>query len=199
MSGTETSVNWMTKAEKEVRHFSDWGFADHVITERSRQGVFRSWKCAKPNSWTYGFYITTIPGTIIVTGDIGDLIVQRVYDMLPFSRRSCGDTGYFASKVPHAIPTKEFSRDLAKEWIIEQLKDEEDLLTPENRTLLKSVFKTGMIDDCGPERLYEELYPIWQGNDPPSWNDYTNNFLWCRDAIRWFVTHHDEPEIECPA
>lgn len=83
----------MTPEEKRIREISDKAFEDHEITELSRNGVFRSWRCGRPKSGVYAFYITTTPGTLIITGDIGDLIVEREYDMLPWCRGSVDSIG----------------------------------------------------------------------------------------------------------
>jgi hypothetical protein len=86
-------------------------FAEHVVTQRLNDGMFRSWRCQKLGSWIHGFNITTTPGHLIVTGDIGDLIVTRTADMIAWAREAIHDPGYFAEKVPSSIPTREWSYD----------------------------------------------------------------------------------------
>ena len=184
----------MDKCEQEIRRISDDAFKNHRVVELSRNGVFRSWRCCQPGSGMYAFNITTIPGRIFVTGDIGDLIVERVYDMLPFCRRSLRDTSYFASKVPHAIPTREFSANVLGDWINEQLADPE--LEDHHR---EPLLDAQLLIDNGEVtegKAYEIIYPFY--DDPPRWQVWNSNFLWCRDAIRWFLAHHDEPEIRKP-
>lgn len=182
----------MKGIELEIRRISDRSFMDHAITERMRQGVFRSWRCQKPGSWAYGFDITTIPGSLIITGDIGDLIVSREYDMLPWCRGSVDSTDYFASKVPHGIQTKEFSHQKCGTWMAHRLAEGD--LTGEQIERLEELMKWE-IEDNGPEYLYRETQEFWDG-DPPNWSVWCSGFLWCRDAIRWFVMNHDEPEIK---
>lgn len=181
--------------EQAIRELSDDSFKDHQITELSRNGVFRSWRCGRPSSGTYRFFITTYPGVIVVTGDIGDLIVERVYDMLPWCRDAVDSTEYFAQKVPHAIPTKEFSLDVLRAWIAEMLVDEECNLLAGGRELLQEADEDAQSGEYGEEHFYRELADIFDGADPPSWQAWNSNFLWCRDAIRWFVMNHSEPEI----
>src|SRR5690348_17164327 len=98
-------------------------FAEHKLTERLNQGMFRSWRCCRPGSWTYGFDVTTTPGYLFVTGDIGDLIVGRTGDMIAWSRSAIGSISYFAEKVPSSIDTKEWSSDRAREWIRDEISD----------------------------------------------------------------------------
>lgn len=98
-------------------------FKDHVVTERLNQGMFRAWRCQAPGSWNMGFDVFTQPGDLVVTGDLGDLIVSRCEDMISWSRSAVHSIGYFAEKVPHSIPTREWSYDKAMEWIGEEIKE----------------------------------------------------------------------------
>lgn len=176
--------------EADIRRNSDREFKDRVITELSRNGVFRSWRCAKPGTGIFAFTITTIPGHLIITGDLGSLIVTRTYDMLPWCRGSCDSTDYFAEKVPHGLVIEKFSTDVLEEWITEMLADED--VSVEGKRTLREAIGT----DEGPaEKWYERFREVWDGGDPPNWDMYTNRFLWCRDAIRWFVMNHDEPSL----
>lgn len=180
----------MSRSEQQIRELAEKAFADHVITERLRQGFFRSWRCQKPDTWVYGFDITTTPGYLIVTGDIGDLIVSRCADMLPWCRQAVDSTSYFAEKVARSIPTREFSHGEFERWYHELMADPD---TPEDH---KEVATEAMqwSDNKGMDQLYEETHEIWDG-DPPDWKDWNANFLWCREAVRWFLQHHEEPEI----
>lgn len=182
----------MGKTEMLIRELSDKAFANHTITERMRCGVYRSWRCMIPSRSEYAFDITTIPGALIITGDLGEMIVSRTYDMLPWCRGSVDSTDYFAEKVSPEFSTKEFSRDKLRAWIDEELDNPDTIL--ENRTVLEDV-RDWHIDDNGEDWFYRELEDVWAGDDPPNWRDWTPGFLWKRDAIRWFVTHHDEPEV----
>ena len=183
----------MDKSEETIRKLSDKAFAEHQVTEVMRHGVYRQWKCAKPKSNTYGFHITTFPGNLVLTGDLGTLIVAREYDMLPWCRGSVDSTDYFAEKVAKEILTREFSHDRLREWIGEEIMDPNTL--DSHLELLQEALDEGIEND-GPDYFYRTLNDVWQGNDPPNWTDWKPQFLWQRDAIRWFVTHHDEPEIE---
>lgn len=205
----------MNGIEKEIRECSDNAFRNHIIQELARDGVVRCWRCGQPDTGVYAFWITTYPGTIVVSGDIGELIVERHYDMLPWCRGSVDSTSYFAEKVPHAIKTTAFSEDRCREWINEELanlRGEEwrghcHGISPgsdheKTRDRLIEVLTDAMdsldVDTFGADQLYHATYEVWQSNDPPDFMDWNANFLWCRDAIRWFVRHHDEREIERP-
>ena len=100
-------------------------FADHVATVMLDQGMYRSWRCQKPGSWMHGFDITTTPGNLIVTGDVGDLVLTRTNDMIAWARGSIRDPHYFSSKVVRDIPTEEWSYAKSLEWINEEIADVE--------------------------------------------------------------------------
>jgi hypothetical protein len=182
----------MKGIEKTIRELSDNAFASHTITERMRCGVFRSWRCMIPGRSEYGFDITTIPGSLIITGDLGEMIVSRTYDMLPWCRGSVDSTDYFSEKVSREFSTKEFSRDKLRAWLADEIKERdptEDIYEKCDHILQWE------IDNNGEDWFYRELEDAWAGDDPPNWRDWTPGFLWKRDAIRWFVTHHHEPEV----
>lgn len=180
----------MTTIEKQIRELSDKAFANHTITERVRAGVFRSWRCQKPGTRAYLFDITTIPGSLIITGDVGDLIVTRTYDMLPWCRGSVDDTRYFAEKVPQGFVKREFSLQSFEQWAHGVLKSP-DTTDDERKSVNEALICR---HDAGSESLYEQTRDVWI-DDPPDWTDWTPGLIWCRDAIRWFVTHHSEPEV----
>lgn len=181
----------LTTLEKQVREMSDEAFSSHTITERARFGVFRSWRCKDPATWAYGFDITTIPGSLIITGDIGELVVSREYDMLPWCRGAVDSTDYFAEKVSRNVPTKEFSRDKLRAWIDDELRRDDLML--KHRTTLEEI-RDWHLDDNGEDWFMRELEDLWASDDPPNWRDWKPGFLWQRDAVRWFVNNLDKVE-----
>lgn len=188
----------------ETRVAAEREFAQHQITELSRNGVFRTWRCAKPGTGMYGFMITTIPGSLIVTGDIGELIVSRTYDMLPWARVAANDLNYFASKTSQNFRIREFSHQKFAEWKNDEFsrlrRDAEDNPGTEAEKYFER-FRDGYQDfhseEYGPDELLREFEGWYE--EPPDWTDFTNGFLWAVEAVRWFVTHHSEPEVQCPA
>lgn len=199
-----------TELERQIHDNAVHNFSKHVVEERCRSGLYRSWCCGQPKTHFYRFHITTIPGRLIVVGDIGELIVERVPDMLYWCRQSIKDSQYFASTVPSSIPTREFSADVLKLWIQERLKelddqdgrpDEEDVpsLGRSSRATQRSALTEAAIEanNNGPDYFYRICSDagMWDGGDPPDWTDWNSNFIWTREAIRWFLIQHNEPEI----
>lgn len=117
-------------------------FKEHVIEQRSlhrdERGLYATWRCGRPDSGTYAFLVTVYPGVLVVTGDVGDLIVERTTNMIAWCRGSVGSIDYFAEKVPHAIPTKKgaawnpnflWCRECVK-WFVERV-DNDGNVVPE--------------------------------------------------------------------
>jgi hypothetical protein len=185
--------------EKEVREAAQRAFKDHVIELRSRDGVYRTWRCGKPEESIYHFIITTIPGSLIITGDLGSMIVSRHYDMLPWCRGSCESTGYFAEKVPREFQTSEFSYAVLKKWMEDTRKDYGDLDEDDpddNEQIERRDRFEELCENVSEDISEREAYEVFEEyfDDPPDWTEFTNRFLWLREAIRWFVTNcKDEP------
>lgn len=173
-------------------------FANHKIEQRLNQGMFRSWRCKADSTWSHGFDITTTPGTLIVTGDIGELIVQRAEDMIAWASGAVRSIDYFAEKVPRSMETGEFCVEVAKEFISELRSDlkESGYLNEEKRDKiaeLRNILDGEEIADF-PTELY--LSGLVDGCDMPNLKSYTSNFLWCREAVVWFLANWKQDEGE---
>jgi len=191
----------MARREDECAERAKKAFEHHVVEERSRNGVYRSWRCHNPDEGCFWFDITTIPGSLIITGDLGDMIVSRSYDMLPWCRGLIRSIDYFAEKVSRDFPTTEFSPERLEEWLKGELNPEEGYEQPSSahRELIERTLEDGFDDWRGEGYFREKLHELTNGSDPPNWSDYTPRFLWLREAIKWFVTHHSEPGIPDPS
>lgn len=188
-------------------------FAKHVVTQRLDQGLFRSWRCKRPDSWCMGFDITTTPGYLIVTGDIGELILSRCDDMVPWARGAVGSPDYFAEKVVRTIKTEEWSNERALEWIDDEIadaqreaEDEDEAPRAAGRLKRLKVLRYEATRDgingalCEGEfaiALYES--ELVHGSDWPRLTVFNSNFLWCLMAVRWWLKAIDSlpaaPEV----
>lgn len=144
----------MTPAQKMIREIVDETnpFRDHVIEVKHMDGLYRRWRCGKPQSSTYYFDVITWPGWIAVTGDVGELMVSRVSDMLPWVRRSIGSISYFAEKVPNAIETKEYSPDKAEKLLQDEIDATEKALQETEQCSNCSGAGVVLIDDGEQEK-----------------------------------------------
>lgn len=198
---------------EEIRTLAESAFKYHELTLEFGVGLFRHWRCAEPGTVVYAFNITTFPGRIVVTGDIGDLIVERVRDMIPWCRGSIDSISYFAEKVPHSIVKRVYDPDSACEWVEDELGrlDESDEYHEpgskwaEQNKKYREELRAALdhVDDEHEfiERCRDLSYPDWwDGFCVNTWN---SNFLWCREAIKKFLQLLDagqgQANLEVPA
>lgn len=164
-------------------------FHGHVLRCDLNQGLYRCWRGGQPDSSFYHFYITTKPGTLIVTGDIGDLVLERTDDMLAWSRSAINSISYFAEKVVRPMATREYDPDVAEAWYYETVRDR-DYYDYEHRRKLKEIVRDELGHDFNDQHAVEAaIYEseIAEGEDWPKLNNYTWNFLWCREAVKWLL------------
>lgn len=189
---------------EQIRDLAREAFRDHQITKNVSQGLYRHWRCARPGSRMYCFNVITEPGRLIVTGDIGVLILCREKDMLPWLRGSIDSTDYLSSKAQ--TPTHAWSSEVALAWVefrIEELKTEireeaEDC--PDSNWGKKLTAMLGKYEllreevSSGEHAFAQALYDsgVIDGGDFPRLETFTSGFLWCREALRWFLANVQE-------
>lgn len=184
-----------TARDRRIQHHAEMAataFAHHKIEQRLNQGMFRSWRCKRPDSWCYGFDVTTTPGSIFITGDIGTLVVERTEDMIVWCRGSINSIEYFAEKVSREIPTVEFDRDVACEFIkneIEELRSRDPLTRTHKEADWEQLLNG--LDECSESQFYVALGDsgLIDPCDCPSMRNYIPRFLWQREALKWFLAN----------
>lgn len=180
--------------EQQIRELSDQSFSGHKMTLELHAGMFRSWLCKNPGSSAYWFRITTIPGSLIITGDLGTMVVGRENDMLPWVRGCIDSTDYFAGKCQDT-KTRVFSETSLREWLAEQITEMEACPHSDASGVLDTLHSAlSESSEHGPDWFYEELQDVFEGSEPPSWTDWDSQFLWRRDAIRWFIREYDRQQ-----
>lgn len=118
--------------------------AEHQLEVLQDHGAHRHLRFRKPGTSCYGFDIVTWPGHLAISGDMGDSVFTRLYDMFEFFRdtRSRAEpdglfinAGYWAEKcVANDGEKKEFSSELFEalvkerfdEFVDEHREDPED-------------------------------------------------------------------------
>lgn len=81
---------------------------DHRMTILQDAGVFRHIRVRNPRSIAYSFNVTTVPGRLVFTGDMGSFVFARLPDMFEFHRINWDhktptiDYHYWAQKVEAA-------------------------------------------------------------------------------------------------
>lgn len=183
---------------------AETSFSEHEFTTLigfpTSSGLYHAYRCRKPGTGIYGFDVTFIPGSVIVTGDIGELILQRDNDMMPWIRGVLGegrdhasiDFRYVAEKVPNNIITRAWSKEAATEVVDRVLTADGD-------------------EESAPEIDYEDRLALYEFSDEHEWSrkcddlyqiepcfyeygdakDWSPRFLWCVFALRWFINAFD--------
>ena len=197
----------MSDIEAGVREVTDQYFKNHSIVEMNRNGVFGSWMCSKKGSSHFSFTITVIPGSLILTGDFGNLIVTRhETQMIPWCRGSADNTTYFAEKTGQEFPGLEFSIGKYREWLVDQVSKHLYLTNGGGLDcyVMGSVSRhyqetlDNGIDEFTEQDAYESLHAEHEDDHEVRvfWQDWNRQFLLKRDAIRWFVMNYVEPTTE---
>jgi hypothetical protein len=199
------------KAEEEVRERFIKDVSGHSLMLCHDDGVFRHLVFHNNGSFNQRFAITTFPGHLAITGDMGDYVFARVDDMFGFFRRYDLkiNSEYWAEKVV-AISRHEGLRqfDLDKfrttlteeiEQYFEGVKDNRGAdVSPAECLAAFEEDVMSYADDEGNEHdmrrhasefehgdfRFEELYEH-------SFTQFSYHFLWCLHAIVWGIQQYD--------
>jgi hypothetical protein len=166
---------------------------DHSMDVELDSGVFRSIKFSRNNSSVCYFRITTWPGHLCISGDMGTYVFARLNDMFEFFR---GDeltvnVGYWTEKLQSIScfgssegGVREFDAqrtyDSVKEYAEELGKEEE---AKELLDCSSAHEALRLMDDIGMQDAWEYL------SSRP-----TFHILWCLYAIRWAIMQYDKPK-----
>ncbi len=172
----------MMKHAKDAVERAKAAFADHTIEVRQATTMCRLWHCQKPKTWMYGFHVMTWPGTLVLSGDIGFLAVEREADMIAWARSAVIDAQYFAGKVPPGLRESlyEFDEDAFKAHVRSLL--ERGQLTGDGAKRIKDR------EEFGQHALMLALYEeTGDSADMPSCRQYTFQYLFQLEAMKWFL------------
>lgn len=176
----------------------------HIIYD---DGVFRHVRCAKPGTGNQAFAITTWPGHLAISGDMGTFVFARLPDMFEFFRSDKGrvNYSYWAEKlvaVDKSGGYEQFSPDIFKaainerltEWLAEHQYDA--ATTADIRDAVESEV-LALVHD-GPHEViraamayaHDGAYPfadIYEGR----FTEWTYHYAWCCHAIVWAIAQYD--------
>lgn len=182
----------------------------HQLTVNLDQGVFRDLTLMKPNSVDRHFNITTRPGYLMITGDMGDFIFKRTNDMFGFFRPQSGhyiNPGYWGEKVEAGV-ISEFDVDTANSSVqghLTNFLEDLDLSNPEDREKSKQALKA--VNDFISGTQGSSEFDFW--NEINSWDadeagglDLTDffespttkstfHYIWCCYAIVHAIKLYD--------
>lgn len=187
----------------------------HQLTVNLDQGVFRDLTLMKPNSVDRHFNITTRPGYLMITGDMGDFIFKRTNDMFGFFRPQSGhyiNPGYWGEKVEAGV-ISEFDVDTANSSVqghLTNFLEDLDLSNPEDREKSKQALKA--VNDFISGTQGSSEFDFW--NEINSWDadeagglDLTDffespttkstfHYIWCCYAIVHAIKLYDAQKNE---
>lgn len=187
--------------------------ATHRMTVQLDQGVFRHIRFARPGSNSYAFEITTWPGHLAFSGNMGCFVFSRLHDMFGFFRHDDINPGYWAEKVvaedSHSPGVKEWSPDRFRACVLEHVHDRtaEDGVS---QGLLDAVMEEVLAHaDCEQEACQAAHSFTFRMPDGRTFQfddffenrltEHTYHFLWCLYAIVHAIKAYDKSKAEAVA
>lgn len=185
-----------------IANIAEWAkeaFAEHRVEAlwfglpytTGRPFEANAWLCSKPDRCEYAFTLYSVPGRLIVCGNIGTLVVQHERDMLRWARSAIESIDYFAEKIVTEIETEEYDPDMVRAYVHET---DQDVLNDERSDAFVKTWigetraeLLSAIGD-GEHRVMEVVCgsPLYN-SDVPVFKNFKHVFLWQREAIKWFL------------
>jgi hypothetical protein len=204
MTRTSHSVTKQVEAEfaKAMEH--------HVATVLLDSGTHRHIRCAQPGTFNRHFHVTTWPGYLAITGDMGSFVFARLEDMFQFFRRPDGrvNYSYWAEKLTATERDgghKQFCEAAFREYIEERITEWLDYHDLEDRA---AEVREAVADEVlnrahdGMERAVDAARSFtFEGERPfeEAWdNSFTEEsyyFAWCCHAIVWAINQYDAMKL----
>lgn len=188
---------------------------NHELTVNLDNGVYRDITVAHPNTMEMHYNITTRPGYLMFTGDMGSFVFQRTNDMFGFFRSQSGhyiNPGYWKEKVEAGV-VSEFDIDTANSSVQQYLTnflEDLDLSDREDREKSKQALEAVNSFISGTQGVGE--FDFW--NEINSWDadeagglDLTDffeapttkstfHYIWCCYAIVHAIKLYDALKSE---
>lgn len=182
------------------------GVAKHKMTVRMESGIYRHLWFAEPGTGNRHFALTTWPGYLAITGDMGAFTFTRVEDMFEFFRAKPShglaiNPGYWAEKAVavdrNGGLTKfspEKARNVVTDGAAEGWEPPVDMKRVESEVFSEldsgeHAFRTALqnFEDYTGTRV---RFPF---SDHCEWNfhEYDFHFIWCLYAIVWGIQQYD--------
>lgn len=178
-----------------VRKTSWERFEKHEITTVAETERVQVYRCAAPDTIIHLFYVSIIPGAIVVSGDIGDMVIDRASGGLGWLRGAVNSMDYFLSKGSKIRETEFMPGDALK--VFEEDDDSRDAdgeLTRWGKRQLRwkeEWLDRSRFEEDDPGRLWAQLaYEITDDSEFPRCLDYDYETLWCYEALRWFAARY---------
>jgi hypothetical protein len=184
---------------------------NHQVQIVLDQGVHRHLKCQEPGTWCYGFHITTWPGHLCISGDMGCYVFARSPDMFQFFRGERINPQYWSEKLQadsvrsghKAFSGKVFREAIKRDfmgWRFEEGESRVAAFQDVRNELLENEYSTAS-EAVGAAMSYKCAV---SGNEFVDFLDhdleeYTHHFLWACHAIQWAIACYDETQERAAA
>lgn len=190
---------------------------EHQVKIIREDGVYRHIRFKAPGTGNQLFDLTTWPGYLCFSGDMGTYVFQRADDMFQFFRNSNGELSinpdYWGEKlecVDGQSGFKKFSAEIFREWVEDHFKTyqlDNNELGEEIVSRIQAEIDTYIIseldDDFDQESRACRAVQEFVSDEEPSFtfqdffdggspNEYTYRYIWCLYAIVWGISKYDE-------
>lgn len=191
--------------------------ASHVMTIELDQGCHRSLQFGRPGTSCMYFRLTTWPGHLAFSGDMGTFVFSRLHDMFEFFRQEpyqdekvSVNVGYWMEKCEaqdtRGEGMREFDPDLLKEHVKEAHHEHyENLRSQEARDCWEAIKDEVLGCDPNLVRVYDALSEFehegFSFRDAWEWHLTRPTFrmMWCLYAISWGIQQYDTAKIPAQA
>jgi hypothetical protein len=165
-------------------------FVSHIITTVTDTPHVKVFYCGRADTRIGSFYLSVLPGAILVHGDIGDLLIDHPSGGLDWLLDSADDLTYLLSK-SYVTKLDEFMPGDA-----EALLADENWLTQEERDAIRARWVRDMDDRFGTD-WREIVHDVTGDSELSSGSclDYGFRPLYCIEAIRWFARNYKPAEV----
>ena len=165
-------------------------YSDHVMT-KEQENV---WRCGRPGSSNWHFYVAILPHCIVVYGDIGEMIIRPGWNRGIGWLRGCLDDGksdsfsYMLGKVPSPHRQEVFMPGDVIAECLEYGNNPDNQAAHEVQNALDDWAERIGDNEDQRESWYAaashaDLECEWYAG----YNDYSSEMYWCAYALQWFV------------
>lgn len=196
--------NEVTAIKKKLREQASACFLNQLVSDRDykvrqvhygNHDVCKVWRCGSRRQ-AYHFFVTALPGTLMVHGDMGTYVWSRVYDMIEFAQQSIDDLSYFTSKLVVPASVVEWQDELIHNWLyvgIQQREAELQLPWDDSSETALSELKciwreTGDAEEMVRHYLHSVTFSSLDYDPSSSLKYYSYHYLWSIEALKWFLS-----------
>lgn len=177
----------------------------HEMIIVREDGIHRHFTFKSPNTYNNHFHITTWPGYLAISGDIGCYVFARLPDMFRFFRGERINPGYWGEKL-QAIERNGGYREFSEKSFHAAIRSDFEQWPFKNKSQMRRAWKalqeSDLSKDHAPESLDDAMRtaidyecPVTKNRFNDFWEhdlqDYTFRFLWCCHAIQWAIAEYD--------